>query len=108
MKRPARAKAKTARARGAPRRTGAPAAASPRSAHGPKAPRGLARELAEAREQQMVTAEILQIISSSPTDVQRVFDAIVQSGVRLFGGAAVAVVLPKDEKVELAAIAEAD
>jgi len=43
-------------------------------------------ELKEVREQQAVIGEILRIISSSPTDTQPVFDAIVKSGVQLFGG----------------------
>jgi GAF domain-containing protein/CheY-like chemotaxis protein/HPt (histidine-containing phosphotransfer) domain-containing protein len=39
--------------------------------------------LTESLEQQTATSEILRVISSSPTDVQPVFDAVVQNAVRL-------------------------
>src|ERR1700730_13188369 len=44
------------------------------------------RELVDAREQQAATTEILRVISSSPTDVQPVFDTVVRSAVRLCDG----------------------
>jgi GAF domain-containing protein/anti-sigma regulatory factor (Ser/Thr protein kinase) len=64
--------------------------------------------LREALEQQTATAEILRVISSTPTDVQPVFDAIVQSGLKLFPDAAVVVCLPDGGHMRLAAAATAN
>ncbi len=66
------------------------------------------RELTESLEQQTATSEILGVISSSLTDTQPVFDAIVQSGIKLFPDAAIAIVIPDGGQLRAAAIAERD
>src|SRR5688572_1377110 len=68
----------------------------------------LSRELSEALEQQAATAEILNVISNSPTDTQPVFDAIVQSGLKLFPGALVSVALRYGDMINAAAVATPD
>jgi signal transduction histidine kinase len=76
---------------------------------GPKSEVGrLKRELSEAFEQQAATAEILNIISSLPTDSQPVFEAIVQSGLKLFPGALVSVALRYGDTINAAAVAALD
>ena len=45
----------------------------------------LARELKEAREQQVATADVLKIISASPGELEPVFQAILKSAVRICG-----------------------
>ncbi|MEK6243469.1 MAG: ATP-binding protein [Pseudomonadota bacterium] len=68
----------------------------------------LFNETAEALDQQTATSEILRVISSSPTDVQPVFEAIAQSGLHLFEDARVWVVLRDGDMIRAAAISERD
>ena len=65
----------------------------------------LTRELKEALDRQAATADILQVISNSPSSVQPVFDTIVQAGLTLFPEATVSIALQAGDQVEVAAIA---
>jgi two-component system, NtrC family, sensor kinase len=64
--------------------------------------------LAQASEQQTATREILRIISTSPTDVQPVFDAIVQSALRLLRAHSGALTRITGDCIELAAFTSTD
>ena len=65
-------------------------------------------DLTEALEQQTATAGILSVISNSLSDTQPVFDAIVESGLKLFPGATITVALADGDKVDAAAVAAPD
>ena len=61
-------------------------------------------ELAEARSQQAATAEILRVISQSPTDAGPVFEAILDACRRLFGSDEIGVyTIGDDDMVRVAA-----
>src|SRR5262249_14635021 len=55
------------------------------------------RALTTALDQQTATSEILRAISSSLSDVQPVFNTIVQSGLRLLGGYSATMMLLRDD-----------
>jgi PAS domain S-box-containing protein len=63
------------------------------------------RDLTETLEQQTATGEILQVISSSPTDVQPVFDTIARRAMSLCGGSVCGVLTFDGELVHIAALA---
>jgi signal transduction histidine kinase len=65
-------------------------------------------DLTEALEQQTATSEILGVISSSLTDTQPAFDAIVRSGLKLFANAAITITLPRGDEVIAGAVADHD
>ena len=60
-------------------------------------------ELRQTLEQQTATAGILQVISSSPTDAQPVFDAVAESAMRLLNGWSVLVWRYDGERMRLIA-----
>jgi transcriptional regulator with GAF, ATPase, and Fis domain len=64
--------------------------------------------LNEAFEQQAATADILNIISNSPTDTQPVFEAIVQSVLKLFPNALISLALRYGDRINAAAVADRD
>ncbi|MEO9161165.1 MAG: GAF domain-containing protein [Casimicrobiaceae bacterium] len=64
----------------------------------------LFNETKELLEQQTATAEILKVISSSPTDVQPVFDVIAERAVRLCDGQFCAVFRFDGELIHVAAL----
>ena len=65
----------------------------------------LFNETREALERQTATAEILKVISRSPTDVQPVFDAIAQNAARLFDGWYTSIVMRDGDMLRLGALA---
>ncbi|HTY80756.1 MAG TPA: GAF domain-containing protein [Candidatus Bathyarchaeia archaeon] len=60
------------------------------------------QELTDSLTQQTATAEILRVISSSPTDIQPVLDAITESAARLCDAIDTAIFLEEGEALRLA------
>jgi len=68
----------------------------------------LFNETRDALERQTATAEILKVMSGSPTDTQPVFEAIVTSGVKLFDRARVVLRIAQGGRLERVAVASSE
>src|SRR6516165_2446495 len=74
------------RKRAAPKRVSGTEATRPRSSSAAESDVArLTRELAEARQEQAATADVLHIISSSPGELEPVFQTLLRNAVRLCG-----------------------
>src|SRR6516162_2013044 len=74
------------RKRAAPKRVSRTEATRPRSSSAAESDVArLTRELAEARQEQAATADVLHIISSSPGELELVFQTLLRNAVRLCG-----------------------
>src|SRR5207245_11761455 len=62
------------------------------------------RAVTEALEQQTATGEILRVIASSPTDLQPVLDALVESASRLCQAADTFLLLVEGDQLRVAAL----
>ena len=80
----------------------------PVSPKSPQHDRDLEKRLAEARERERATGEILRVISGSPTDLQPVFVAIVQSAQRLLRAHTSSVFRRLGDEIHLAAYTRID
>src|SRR5215470_12920913 len=63
----------------------------------------LKRQLAEAWEQQAATSEILRVISSSPTEIQPVLQALAENAARLCSVENAVILQPSEDHLYLAA-----